>query len=190
MERIKLPRFSRNNRRWRYLGCRRYVFGDIRTLHRYRLADYRCRVDQFRGRVSQQDTLGTRLKIPVARIVEVAACGRIHEHFFVRFGAGRVLHQARHKGRSPHISMHNISELDRNPQFGGKTVYTFTPSKSSRNMALNFFGCRDSIRARGRENGWLLRDSPTWKFTAKHRPHWQKTLTSRKSWRGQWSSEN
>jgi hypothetical protein len=38
----------------------------------------------------------------------------------------RMLKQ-RIKGRSPHISMHNISELNRNPQFGGKTVYTFTP---------------------------------------------------------------
>jgi hypothetical protein len=31
------------------------------------------------------------------------------------------------KGRSPYISMHGIDELKRNPAFGGKTVYTFTP---------------------------------------------------------------
>jgi hypothetical protein len=31
------------------------------------------------------------------------------------------------KGRSPYISMHYVSELERNPRFGGKTVYTFTP---------------------------------------------------------------
>jgi len=29
------------------------------------------------------------------------------------------------KGRSPYISLHYTSELDRNPEFGGKTVYTF-----------------------------------------------------------------
>jgi predicted nucleotidyltransferase len=31
------------------------------------------------------------------------------------------------KNRSPYISLHNTSELDRNPMMGGKTVYTFTP---------------------------------------------------------------
>jgi hypothetical protein len=31
------------------------------------------------------------------------------------------------KGRSPYISMHGIHELRRRPEFGGKTVYTFTP---------------------------------------------------------------
>jgi hypothetical protein len=27
----------------------------------------------------------------------------------------------------PRISLHEASELDENPQMGGKTVYTFTP---------------------------------------------------------------
>jgi hypothetical protein len=27
----------------------------------------------------------------------------------------------------PRISLHETSELDENPQMGGKTVYTFTP---------------------------------------------------------------
>ena len=35
------------------------------------------------------------------------------------------------KGRSPYISMHRVDELDNNPEMGGKTVYTFTPTSSS-----------------------------------------------------------
>src|SRR5262249_54727539 len=31
------------------------------------------------------------------------------------------------KGRSPHISIHDTHELDRNPAMGGKTVYRFKP---------------------------------------------------------------
>jgi predicted nucleotidyltransferase len=31
------------------------------------------------------------------------------------------------KNRSPHISLHDTSELDDNPKMGGKTIYTFTP---------------------------------------------------------------
>jgi predicted nucleotidyltransferase len=31
------------------------------------------------------------------------------------------------KNRSPYISLHDTSELDKNPKMGGKTVYTFTP---------------------------------------------------------------
>ena len=34
------------------------------------------------------------------------------------------------KGRSPRISLHGIHELERNPGFGGKTVYTFAPLTS------------------------------------------------------------
>jgi hypothetical protein len=33
------------------------------------------------------------------------------------------------KGRSPYISMHGIDELEQNPGFAGKTVYTFMPPK-------------------------------------------------------------
>ena len=84
-------RLSRDHLCWRLLDCRRYDLDGIRSLLRYRHGDYCCRVDQFHGRVSQQDILGTRLKIPVARIIEGAAYGRIHETLFVRFGAGRVL---------------------------------------------------------------------------------------------------
>jgi hypothetical protein len=35
------------------------------------------------------------------------------------------------KNRSRHISLHNTDELDKNPSFGGKTIYTFTPPKST-----------------------------------------------------------
>jgi predicted transcriptional regulator len=31
------------------------------------------------------------------------------------------------KNRSPYISLHAIDELDENPHFGGKTIYTFAP---------------------------------------------------------------
>jgi predicted nucleotidyltransferase len=34
------------------------------------------------------------------------------------------------KNRSPRISVHDVSELDANPGFGGKMVYTFTPPAS------------------------------------------------------------
>jgi hypothetical protein len=36
----------------------------------------------------------------------------------------RVLRQ-RIVGRSPYISLHDMRELNQNPQFGGKTIYTF-----------------------------------------------------------------
>jgi len=50
-------RFSRDHLCWRRLDCRRYDLDGIRSLHRYRHGDYCCRVDQFHGRVSQQDAL-------------------------------------------------------------------------------------------------------------------------------------
>jgi predicted nucleotidyltransferase len=31
------------------------------------------------------------------------------------------------KNRSPYVSVHFVEELDRNPEMGGKTIYTFTP---------------------------------------------------------------
>jgi hypothetical protein len=33
------------------------------------------------------------------------------------------------KNRSPYISLHGTDELDRNPDMGGKTIYTFVPPK-------------------------------------------------------------
>ena len=33
------------------------------------------------------------------------------------------------KGGSRYISLHDVAELDENPEFGGKTVYTFAPPK-------------------------------------------------------------
>ena len=50
-------RFSRDHLCWRRLDCRWYDLDGIRSLHRYRHGDYCCRVDQFHGRVSQQDAL-------------------------------------------------------------------------------------------------------------------------------------
>jgi predicted nucleotidyltransferase len=34
------------------------------------------------------------------------------------------------KNRQPHISLHGTEELDKNPQMGGKTVYTFMPPQA------------------------------------------------------------
>jgi predicted nucleotidyltransferase len=34
------------------------------------------------------------------------------------------------KNRSPYISLHGTDELDRNPDMGGKTIYTFVPPKT------------------------------------------------------------
>lgn len=44
-----------------------------------------------------------------------------------QLGLPERMMKQRIKGRSPYISMHGIGELERNPSFGGKTVYTFKP---------------------------------------------------------------
>lgn len=50
---IGVLRFHRNSSRWRGLDCRGCALDDIHTLHRYRRADYCCRVHQFRERATR-----------------------------------------------------------------------------------------------------------------------------------------
>jgi hypothetical protein len=38
------------------------------------------------------------------------------------------------KNRSPYISLHYTSELDENPELGGKTIYTFAPPAQHANQ--------------------------------------------------------
>jgi hypothetical protein len=47
--------------------------------------------------------------------------------FFQRLTFPETEVRRRIKNRSPRISLHETSELDENPEMGGKTVYTFTP---------------------------------------------------------------
>ena len=55
---------------------------------------------------------------------------KLHLSFEDRLDLPEQMVKQRIKGRSPYISMHGISELERNPGFGGMTVYTFTPPTS------------------------------------------------------------
>lgn len=48
-------------------------------------------------------------------------------NFFQRLTFPETEVRRRIKRRLPRISLHETSELDENPQMGGKTVYTFTP---------------------------------------------------------------
>lgn len=48
-----------------------------------------------------------------------------------QLGLPERMTKLRIKNRSPYISLHAMSELDSNPDFGGKTIYTFTPPEGS-----------------------------------------------------------
>ena len=46
-----------------------------------------------------------------------------------RLSYPEILLRQKIRNRSPYIALHEIRELDNNPELGGKTVYTFMPLK-------------------------------------------------------------
>jgi len=65
-----------------------------------------------------------------ARVDVARATGKEFGAFIDMLDYCEVEVRRRVKNRSPRISIHEIAELDRHPEWGAKTVYTFTPPGS------------------------------------------------------------